>query len=70
MKRFIHWFHRDRHWQADGINAYYQCRCGAQRVRRLNEFKIGPVRAGWPPLQDQHGMPVTDTGWRKPRSRA
>lgn len=61
--KFPH-FHRDPDWQA-GTHAYYQCRCGARRTRRLYSNLDGPERAGWPMLRDSHGMPVNDTGWKK-----
>lgn len=61
-----HLFHRDRHWQQRGLYVYYQCRCGARRVRRAVLNHHGPVEPGWPPLADRHGQPVNDTGWRRP----
>jgi hypothetical protein len=45
------------------VHAYYQCPCGARRVRRLYTNMNGPVKQGWPRLVNSHGMPVRDTGW-------
>jgi hypothetical protein len=64
----VHLRHRDPDWQSDGIHAYYQCRCGARRVRRVNARMSGPVERGWPQLTDRHGLPVFDTGWRQART--
>lgn len=62
--RLFHW-HRDRNWQTDGIHAFYECRCGARRVRWVN-LRIGaPLPAGWPGLSDKHGRDVTDSGWKR-----
>jgi len=55
-------FHDDPDWQAD-LHAYYECRCGARRTRRLYSNIDGPERPGWPRLSDRHGMPINDTGW-------
>lgn len=60
--------HRDPNWQSNGIHAYYQCRCGARRVRRVSQTMHGPMDHGWPSLTDRHGMPVTDSGWHRPSS--
>jgi hypothetical protein len=65
--RLPHLVHRDRNWQLDGLYAYYQCRCGARRVRWVVRSLYGPGRDGWPELADQHGRQVDDTGWRRSR---
>jgi hypothetical protein len=61
----IRWphFHSDPNWRAGMVHAYYQCPCGARRVRRLYTNMNGPVKQGWPRLVNSHGMPVRDTGW-------
>lgn len=56
-------FHDDPHWRVRYVHAYYQCRCGARRVRRAYVNQDGPVEAGWPDLVDSHGYPVDDSGW-------
>ena len=63
--KFPHLFHRDPDWQYRGVHIYYQCRCGARRVRQAHANWDGPAELGWPPLRDRHGVPVTDSGWRK-----
>lgn len=59
-----HLLHRDSSWQVRGIHAYYQCRCGARRVKRVVTNLAGPIDAGWPRLLDAHGRPTTDSGWQ------
>lgn len=58
-------FHRDPNWQIIGANAYYRCKCGAQRVRMAYANIAGPVEPGWPDLIDKHGRSLHDTGWMK-----
>lgn len=58
-------FHSDPNWQAGMVHAYYQCSCGARRVRRLYTNMNGPTEQGWPRLVNSHGMQINDTGWVK-----
>lgn len=58
-------FHSDPNWRVVGANAYYECRCGARRVRRAYSNLGSPVEPGWPRMADSHGMPRNDTGWVK-----
>lgn len=57
--------HSDPNWQQRGANAYYQCRCGARRVRRTSSRALSPTLPGWPILADHHGRSINDTGWRR-----
>jgi len=59
-----HLIHRDPHWQIRGLFAYYQCSCGRRRVRWVYRNLYGPVDPGWPPLRDEHGLELVDSGWR------
>ncbi len=58
----IHW---DRRWEERGLFVYYQCRCGARRIRRAFLNWDGPAEPGWPPLRDKHGREVFDSGWHR-----
>lgn len=62
--RLPHLFHRDPDWQQRGPYAYYQCRCGARRVRHIVVTLPGTILPGWPRLVDRHGRRVYDSGWR------
>jgi hypothetical protein len=64
--RLPHLIHTDPHWQLAGVFALAECRCGARRIRWVSRRVYSPRPAGWPPLMDQHGMPVADSGWHKP----
>lgn len=66
--RLPHWIHRDSRWRTHGIYAYYECRCGARRTRRLAANLAGPVAPGWPEPRDKHGRILDDSGWIKPCS--
>jgi len=61
-----HLIHRDPAWEIRGIHAYYECRCGARRVRRFYRNRSGPTEQGWPQLTDRHGQPRDDSGWQRP----
>lgn len=61
-----HFFHRDPNWESRGMHAYYQCRCGARRVRKVPWGLAAPVEPGWPVLRDRHGRPSDDSGWQHP----
>ena len=64
----LHW---DFGWRTDGTRAYYQCRCGARRVRRLPEAAMWvPQQPGWPALVDRHGRSIADTGWKQKQEAA
>ncbi|WP_327655710.1 hypothetical protein [Streptomyces sp. NBC_00483] len=60
-----HLIHRDPHWQVMGAYAYYRCRCGAKRTRRLAVHMFGPIAIGWPTPQDRHGRPVAVSRWQR-----
>jgi hypothetical protein len=60
-----HLIHRDRRWQIRGLFAYYECRCGARRIRWVNRGMCGPPEPGWPELQDKHGAEMYDSGWKR-----
>ena len=61
-RRLLH-VHRDLDYQLRGVHYYYQCKCGARRVRLAYTRMCGPVDPGWPQLTDRHGNPVRDSGW-------
>lgn len=56
-------FHRDPDFQLVGCWLYYECKCGARRVRRAYYNLMGPSKPGWPLTRNKHGQPVDDTGW-------
>lgn len=56
--------HGDGQWQVRGCWRYFQCKCGARRVRRHYANLVGPVRPGWAGLlRDSHGQDLDDSGW-------
>ena len=65
LARLLH-VHYDRHWQGDGIDRFYECRCGARRVVHVNPQLMASPKPSWPRLVSKHGEPVRDTGWRRP----
>lgn len=58
-------FHSDPNWELRNCNYYYQCSCGARRVKRAYRNMYGVIERGWPRLVDGHGRPLNDTGWVK-----
>lgn len=59
-----HLFHRDPNWETRGFYAYYECRCGARRVRKVPWGHAAPVESGWPSLIDNRGRRLNDSGWK------
>lgn len=64
LRKLFH-IHRDPNYQVEGVNVYYQCKCGARRTRLAYSNLMGPVKSGWPGLIDSHGYGVSDSGWKK-----
>jgi hypothetical protein len=67
LRRLLH-RHYDPDWRRENVHDYFECRCGARRVRRAFANLDGPLtRPGWwPLLVDEHGRHLDDSGWVKP----